>query len=89
MFLKSSFSSCRKGFVEYKTFRDNHNRDLGKTFKLLKIEVLPIQHKFSTKHIRHTFATLAKFKGIDPDIIHELMGHEKNDIDTVYKDRYP
>jgi integrase len=39
--------------------------------------------------MRHTFATLAKFKHYDQDLIRELMGHERNDIDTIYKDKYP
>lgn len=39
--------------------------------------------------MRHTFATLGKFKRIEEDLLRELMGHERNDIDTVYKDKYP
>lgn len=75
--------------VKYKTFRDNHNRDLNRAFEILNIEILPNSHNFTSKHIRHTFATLAKFKGIEPDIIRELMGHERDDVDTIYKDKYP
>lgn len=79
----------RKDKVGYKTFMNNHRRDIKVIFDLLNIEVLPKHDSFTTKSIRHTFATIAKFERIDVDIIRELMGHERTDIDTVYKDRFP
>lgn len=79
----------RKDEVGYKTFMNNHRRDIKVVFDLLDIEVLPKHNSFTTKSVRHSFATIAKFERIDVDIIRELMGHERTDIDTVYKDSFP
>jgi len=57
--------------------------------KQLQIDVLPVKAPFISKSVRYRFATIAKFKMIDVDIIRELMGHERNDIDTIYKNLYP
>ena len=38
--------------------------------------------------MRHSFRTIAKFLFIDVDIVRELMGHERKDIDTIYADKY-
>lgn len=75
-----------KGYI---TFRDNHNRSLRSVQSKINLKLSPINDTMSSNVIRHTFATRAKFLGIDPDIIRELMGHERGDIDTVYKDVYP
>ncbi len=79
----------RKDEVGYKTFRSNHNRKLERVRKKLKIELMPKGGKLTSKVVRHSFATLGKFAGVDPDIMRELMGHERNDIDTAYKDKFP
>lgn len=79
----------RKSFEAYITFRNNHNRNLKLMQKRYKIELSPKDGNLTTKVMRHTFATLAKFKHYDPDLIREVMGHERNDIDTIYKDKYP
>lgn len=79
----------RKDKTGYKTFRSNHNRKLERVRKKLKIELMPKGGKLTSKVVRHSFATLGKFAGIDPDIMRELMGHERNDIDTAYKDKFP
>ena len=68
---------------------NNHRRDIKVVFKMLGVEVLPKHDSFTTKSVRHSFATIAKFERIDVDIIRELMGHERTDIDTVYKDSFP
>lgn len=73
----------------YNVFRDNLNRSFNNILNRFKIETLPYNERFTTKSVRHTFATLAKFELIDVDIIRELMGHERYDIDTIYKDKYP
>ncbi|WP_424493946.1 tyrosine-type recombinase/integrase [Salinimicrobium sp. GXAS 041] len=73
----------------YITFRNNHNRNLKILQKRLKIELQPKNDNLTTKVMRHTFATLGKFYRIEEDLLRELMGHERNDIDTVYKDKYP
>ena len=79
----------RKDHMGYKTFRNNHNRNLKIVQKRLKIDLLPKNDNLTTKVMRHTFATLGKFARIEEDLLRELMGHERNDIDTVYKDKYP
>lgn len=79
----------RKSFEAYLTFRNNHNRNLKLMQKRHEIELSPKNGNLTTKVMRHTFATLAKFKHYEPDLIREVMGHERNDIDTIYKDKYP
>lgn len=79
----------RKSFDAYITFRNNHNRNLKLMQKRHKILLSPKNGNLTTKVMRHTFATLAKFKHYEPDLIREVMGHERNDIDTIYKDKYP
>lgn len=79
----------RKSFEAYLTFRNNHNRNLKRMQKRYEIELSPKNGNLTTKVMRHTFATLAKFKHYEPDLIREVMGHERNDIDTIYKDKYP
>lgn len=78
-----------KDRVKYATFRRTHTRSLQAVCKKLKIETKPKPEVIATKTIRHSFATIAKFMFIDIDVIRELMGHERDDIDTVYKDKYP
>jgi len=79
----------KKEYISYKTFRNNHNRSLKKIQDQFEIKLLPKNDSFTTKVMRHTFATLGKFERIEEDLLRELMGHERNDIDTVYKDKYP
>ncbi|MDH7444646.1 site-specific integrase [Aquimarina sp. 2201CG14-23] len=79
----------RKDDVGYKTFRSNHNRKMERVQKNLEIDLMPKGGKLTSKVVRHTFATLGKFAHVDPDILRELMGHERNDIDTAYKDKFP
>ncbi|TSE04863.1 tyrosine-type recombinase/integrase [Aquimarina algiphila] len=78
-----------KGDKEYHKFRQSHYYTLRRVFKENQIETLPKNAAVVTRTPRHTFATIGKFKGIDVDIIRELMGHERNDMDTVYKDKFP
>lgn len=79
----------RKEPQAYITFRNNHNRNLKIIQKRLQLELHPKNDHLTTKVMRHTFATLGKFDRIEEDILRELMGHERNEIDTAYKDRYP
>jgi hypothetical protein len=37
---------------------------------------------------RHSFANRANLM-IETDITRELMGHERDDVDNYYKDKYP
>lgn len=78
-----------KSYMGYKTFRNNHNRTLKLLQKRYEISLLPKNDNFTTKVMRHTFATHGKFARIEEDLLRELMGHERNDIDTAYKDKYP
>lgn len=79
----------RKSEIAYKTFRSTHNNIMKRLQKNFNIELMPNGGSLTSKVLRHTFATLAKFKGINEDIIREIMGHERDDMDTVYKDKYP
>ena len=79
----------RKDFAGYKTFRDNFRRSLLRVQKKLEIQVLPLGGNLGIKVARHTFATFGKNLFIDTDLLRELMGHERNDVDTIYKDKYP
>jgi hypothetical protein len=51
--------------------------------------VLPDGGYMGVKVARHTFANIAKGLMIEPDVIRELMGHERDDVDNYYKDKYP
>lgn len=79
----------RKDFEGYKTFRDNFRRSILKVQKKLEIEVQPLGGNLGVKVARHTFANIGKQLFIDTDLLRELMGHERDDVDTIYKDRYP
>lgn len=79
----------RKSDIAYRTFRSTHNNILKRLQVNNGIDLMPNGGKLTSKIMRHTFATLAKFKNINEDIIREIMGHERDDIDTVYKDKYP
>lgn len=78
-----------KGHKSYLGFIANHNKRLWYLQQKYGIQLTPTDALLNTNTFRHTFATLAKFEGIDVDIIRELMGHERNDVDTAYKDRFP
>jgi hypothetical protein len=54
-----------------------------------KIEVLPVGGFIRIKVARHTFATIGKQLVVETDLLRELMGHERKDVDTIYKDKYP
>ncbi len=79
----------RKDYKGYNTFINNQRRALEEVKKHLEIILAPKDDTLTTKVLRHTFATLGKYKRIEEDLLRELMGHERNDMDTVYKDKYP
>ncbi|QLE02913.1 phage integrase SAM-like domain-containing protein [Galbibacter sp. BG1] len=79
----------RKTRASYDTFINNLRRDMAKVKELLDIKLSPKNETFTPKVMRHTFATMGKFAHIEEDLLRELMGHERNDIDTAYKDKYP
>jgi len=79
----------RKDFTGYKTFRDNFRRNLIKVQHKLGIKILPLGGSMGVKVARHSFATIAKNLFIEGDLLRELMGHERNEVDIIYKDKYP
>jgi len=78
----------KKDYSSYISFRNNQNRSLRSLQKRLGVKLYPINKNLTTYSFRYTFANLAKKLFIDPDIIRELMGHERGDIDVVYKDQF-
>lgn len=79
----------RKDHNGYKTFSRRMYCYLQKAQEMLNIEVLPAGGNLGSKVARHTFATIGKQKGIDAEILRELMGHERDEVDNYYKDRFP
>lgn len=73
----------------YESFRRTYQRGLIYMQQHNEIEVLPDGGNFGVKVARHTFANIAKGLMIEPDVIRELMGHERDDVDNYYKDKYP
>lgn len=73
---------------KYEVFRRTYQRGLIYVQEKLQIEVLPGGGNIGVKVARHTFATMAKRLGIEEDLIRELMGHERNDVDNYYKDKF-
>lgn len=79
----------KKDRAVYETFRRTYQRALVFVQKANGIEIEPTGGAIGVKVARHTFATLGKNLLIEPDILRELMGHERDDVDNYYKDKYP
>jgi Phage integrase SAM-like domain len=79
----------KKDHKAYETFRRTYQRALVYVQKAHGIEIEPTGGNIGAKVARHTFATLGKNLLIEPDILRELMGHERDDVDNYYKDKYP
>jgi integrase len=79
----------KKENSSYITFRRNYQRDIGIVQTRNAIEVLPDGGNMGIKVARHTFANIAKNLNIETDMIRELMGHERDDVDQYYKDKFP
>jgi len=79
----------RKDHVGYVTFRRRYGRYLVLIQNELNIKVKPLGGDLGIKVARHTFANIGKLKGIEVDMLRELMGHERDDVDNYYKDKYP
>jgi hypothetical protein len=79
----------KKENASYITFRGNYQRDIKLVQQAEEIEIQPDGGNLGIKVARHTFANLAKTLHIDTDVIRELMGHQRNDVDNYYKDKYP
>jgi hypothetical protein len=78
----------RKDVKGYEGYRRRYSRVLVEAQTLLQIEVMPVGGNIGVKVARHTFANCAKKLEIAPDLIRELMGHERDDVDNFYKDRF-
>jgi len=78
----------KKDKASYDTFRRTYQRALIYVQEHNEIEVLPDGGNLGVKVARHTFANIAKGLMIEPDVIRELMGHERDDVDNFYKDKY-
>lgn len=83
------FGAWRKDEQGYKNFRSHFRRSMLKIQEKYCLEVLPKGGNVTISVARHTFATLGKFLFVETDLLRELMGHERSDVDTIYKDRYP
>ena len=79
----------RKDAIGYETFRRRYGRYLINLQNKLEINVIPSGGNMGIKVTRHTFANIGKKLIIDTDMLRELMGHERNDVDNFYKDRFP
>ena len=83
------FGNWRKDEVGYKTFRSGFRRSLLKIQQKYNLQVLPKGGNITISVARHTFGTHGKFLFIETDLLRELMGHERSDVDTIYKAKYP
>ena len=79
----------RKDVKGYEGYRRRYSRIIVEAQESLKIEVMPMGGQMGVKVARHTFANIAKNLNLDPDLIRELMGHERDGVDNYYKDRFP
>jgi integrase len=79
----------KKDKASYISFGVNYRRHIAAAQSELEIEIKPLGGNLGVKVARHTFANIAKNMLVDTDVIRELMGHERNDIDNYYKDKYP
>lgn len=81
--------SGRKDVKGYEGYRRRYTKAIITAQNQLKIEIIPMGGNLGVKVARHTFANIAKNMMIDPDLIRELMGHERDGVDNYYKDRFP
>ncbi len=79
----------RKDADGYKTFRHKMRTVLMKIQTRYGIELEGEGGNLTLKVARHTFANIGKRLYIEPDLLGELQGHLRGDVDNYYKDRYP
>lgn len=95
----------RKEYIGYSNFirrvqnnlikvQENYNKHISEIINNEKNEyyfivVNPLGGNLSPKVARHTFGTIGSRLFVEPDVLRALMGHERDDVDTIYKDVYP
>jgi len=79
----------RKDRVGYETFRGNLVDCLKDVQTKKNIVVEPDASYIGIKVARHSFANIGKNLKIEEDLLRELMGHERDEVDNYYKDKFP
>lgn len=79
----------RKDTDGYKTFRRSMAAKLVKIQERHAIVLEGMGGNLGIKMARHTFGNIAKQLFIEEDLLRELMGHERDEVDNFYKDKYP
>lgn len=91
----------RKDIDYYNNFRNRNGKHLMKLQdklnddadaakdKTRRVDVQPDGGHLAVKVARHTFQNLAKRAGLHEDLIREIVGHQRNDVDNYYKDKFP
>ncbi len=78
----------RKDVDGYRTHRRKAYEALKKAQLKHGIELNGEGGRWGHKVARHTFASIGKTLGIDEDLLRELQGHERDDVDNYYKERF-
>ncbi|AUC13666.1 hypothetical protein BTO06_00240 [Tenacibaculum sp. SZ-18] len=86
-FRKRINANLKRIQLRYNHHIDNIERITSKKYH--KLELLPLGGPITTKVARHTFSTIANRMYVEPDLLRSLMGHERDHVDTIYKDVYP
>jgi len=74
-----AFDESEKSAYQYKKYRELINAELVKIRRDLDFDV-----RLSTKVTRHTFATLARYKRVDFEIIQQMLGHSRGSVTDTY-----
>ena len=77
------FSNTEVGMKNYKQKRKNFNDRSNRLAKLAGHDI-----KITSYVIRHSWASIAKSKGISKDIIGESLGHEDTKVTEVYLENF-
>jgi integrase len=76
--LKSGYTTTEDQ-RKYEQQRDIINKWLRKIGEFLKFDT-----RITTKVTRHTFATLARYKRVDFEIIQQMLGHSRGSVTDTY-----
>lgn len=88
---KNFIRRVQNNLITVQTNYNNHINELAKRdeSEYHCIDVAPLGGNLSPKVARHTFGTIGSRLFVEPDVLRALMGHERDDVDTIYKDVYP